>query len=100
MRNHPFDKPGQFYRGNTHAHSTRSDGSLSPAELASTYRDRGYDFIAVTDHYMERFGFPVTDTTDLRTRGTLHLHARAGLGRMLKAWHPSAYGSGMRTTRS
>jgi hypothetical protein len=68
VRNQPFDKPGQFYRGNTHAHSVNSDGSLTPAEVVAAYRDRDYDFVAVTDHYMERFGFPVTDTRDLRTR--------------------------------
>jgi hypothetical protein len=67
VRNQPFDKPGQFYRGNTHAHSTRSDGSLTPKELVSAYRDQGYDFLAVTDHFMERFDYPVTDTSRLRT---------------------------------
>jgi hypothetical protein len=28
VKNLPFDKPGRFYRGNLHAHSTVSDGSL------------------------------------------------------------------------
>jgi hypothetical protein len=27
----------------------------------------GYDFLALTDHFMERYGFPVTDTTPYRT---------------------------------
>jgi hypothetical protein len=26
----PFDKPGRFYRGNLHTHSTRSDGTMPP----------------------------------------------------------------------
>ena len=67
MRNHPFDQPGTFWRGNTHAHTTFSDGSLTPKEIVTAYKDRGYDFLAVTDHFMERFDFPVTDTRDLRT---------------------------------
>ena len=69
MRNFPFDQPGTFYKGNIHAHSTNSDGSKSPRELVATYRDRGYDFMAVTDHHMERYGYPVTDTRELRTPG-------------------------------
>ena len=68
MRNFPFDKPGKFYRGNLHAHTTNSDGTLSPKELIKVYRDEGYDFVAATDHFMERFNFPITDTTDYRTR--------------------------------
>ena len=67
MRNFPFDKPGQFYRGNVHAHTTNSDGTLSPKDLITAYRDEGYDFIAATDHFMDRFDYPVTDTRDLRT---------------------------------
>lgn len=67
MLNFPFDKPGTFYRGNLHAHSTNSDGSLSPEEVVAAYKAQGYDFCAVTDHYMERFSFPVTDTRPFRT---------------------------------
>ncbi len=63
----PFDKPGRFYRGNLHTHSVRSDGTLTPEELVTVYRERGYDFLAVTDHFLERYGFPVTDTRALRS---------------------------------
>lgn len=58
--------PGRFFRGNLHCHSDRSDGTLSPAELVRTYREAGYDFLAITDHFEERFGWPVTDTRSLR----------------------------------
>jgi len=45
-------KPGQpFFKGNTHAHSTASDGRLAPAEVFETYRAAGYDFLALTDHW-------------------------------------------------
>lgn len=67
MRNLPFDKPGRFYKGNIHMHSTNSDGLKSPAEAVQAYRERGYDFVALTDHFMERFGFPVSDTSAFRT---------------------------------
>jgi hypothetical protein len=65
----PFDQAGRFYRGNLHTHSTRSDGTLPPAEVAAAYRARGYDFLAITDHFLERYGFPLTDTRSLNAEG-------------------------------
>jgi len=62
----PFDKPGRFYRGNLHTHSTDSDGVLSPEDVCKFYRENGYDFLAVTDHFMERFDWPISDTTPYR----------------------------------
>jgi hypothetical protein len=67
MKSLPFDKAGRFYRGNLHTHSNRSDGTLPPVTVAQTYRDRGYDFLAITDHFQEQYGFPITDTRPLRT---------------------------------
>ena len=58
--------PGRFFRGSLHCHSDRSDGALAPAELARAYRAAGYDFVAITDHFEERYGWPVTDTRALR----------------------------------
>lgn len=63
----PFGRPGRFFRGNLHAHSTNSDGQLTLEQVVEAYRRQGYDFIAVTDHFLERYGFPITDTTALRT---------------------------------
>jgi hypothetical protein len=62
-----FDKPGSFFKGNIHSHSSNSDGLLSPRDVACAYHERGYDFIAITDHFIARYGFPVTDTSCLRT---------------------------------
>lgn len=42
--------PERFYLGDTHLHSTFSDGRLSPAELALVGAARHLDFVAVTDH--------------------------------------------------
>jgi len=64
-----FATPGQFYKGNLHTHSTRSDGLRSPAEVCAMYRDAGYDFLALTDHFTAQHGFPVVDTTEWRTEG-------------------------------
>lgn len=62
-----FTASGQFWRGNLHSHSTNSDGSLSPEEVCSAYREQGYDFICLSDHFRPMFNFPVTDTTPYRT---------------------------------
>jgi hypothetical protein len=63
----PFSKPGKFWRGNLHTHSTRSDGRRSPEEVCTTYREAGYDFLALTDHFVESCGWPITDTRPFRT---------------------------------
>ncbi|MBR3955877.1 MAG: PHP domain-containing protein [Clostridia bacterium] len=36
--------------GDLHMHSTCSDGRQAPAVVASNYRRKGYDFMALTDH--------------------------------------------------
>jgi hypothetical protein len=65
----PFSRPGRFWRGNLHTHSDRSDGALPPEEVGQRYREAGYDFLAVTDHFRAEYGFPLTDTRPLRTPG-------------------------------
>ncbi|MEN8649703.1 CehA/McbA family metallohydrolase [Streptomyces sp. 21So2-11] len=63
----PFNQPGRFWRGNLHTHSDQSDGALSHEETARHYREAGYDFLAVTDHFRAEYGFPLTDTRSQRT---------------------------------
>ena len=46
----PFTQPGRWFKGSIHIHSTASDGKLTPDEVITWYRDRGYHFIALTDH--------------------------------------------------
>ena len=47
-----IDKNGdRWYRGNLHTHPTISDGRKSPEDVKARYRDMGYDFIALTDHW-------------------------------------------------
>ena len=37
-------------KGALHIHTTCSDGELTPQEAADAYEERGFDFIAFTDH--------------------------------------------------
>ncbi|WP_394347653.1 CehA/McbA family metallohydrolase [Rhodobacter capsulatus] len=62
-----FTAPGRFWRGNLHCHSDRSDGALSPKEVCRRYAAEGYDFLALTDHFVGRYGYPITDTAQFRT---------------------------------
>src|SRR5215469_6658312 len=39
-----------WLRGNLHAHSTFSDGALPPEAVIAAYEQRGYDFLALSDH--------------------------------------------------
>ncbi len=61
-----FQADGRFFRGNLHGHSTGSDGAIDAEEVCRRYKAAGYDFVAVTDHFLERFDYPVTDTTPYR----------------------------------
>jgi hypothetical protein len=58
---------GRFWRGNLHCHSDRSDGLRGPDEVVAAYRGAGYDFLALSDHFEERYGWRVTDTSHLRS---------------------------------
>lgn len=90
-----FDAQGRFYKGNIHGHSNRSDGALSPKEVCQRYKAAGYDFIALTDHFLPVYDFPITDTRAFRSEGFstilgAEVHAPATeLGEM---WHILAVG--------
>jgi len=51
-----YDYSGKWFKGNLHMHTTRSDGRLSLAETCAYYAERGYDFIAITDHRIPFIG--------------------------------------------
>lgn len=63
----PFSTLGTFWRGNLHTHSHLSDGRLPPADVIAAYRDAGYDFMALTDHFLERYDWRMADTRALRS---------------------------------
>ena len=95
MRLSAFSAPGRFWRGNLHTHSTRSDGVLPPEEVCRRYRAEGYDFLALTDHFVGKFGYPIVDTVPLRSEGfTTLLGAELHSGPMQNGelWHILAVG--------
>lgn len=42
----------KYYKLGLHLHTTLSDGSKSPEEVAKEYKEDGYDAIALTDHWV------------------------------------------------
>jgi hypothetical protein len=46
-----YQRGGHWFKGNTHIHSTCSDGGKTIAELEAMYAGRGYDFLFRTDHW-------------------------------------------------
>ena len=90
-----FSSPGRFWRGNLHTHSTRSDGHRSPEQVCAFYRESGYDFLALTDHFLECYDFPITDTRSFRASDfTTILGAELHTGQTLlgELWHILAVG--------
>jgi hypothetical protein len=59
----PFDGEGIWLRCALHAHTTNSDGELSPDLLVHHYEWAGYDVLAITDHWVR--------TVERSTRGLL-----------------------------
>ncbi|MEE4119499.1 MAG: CehA/McbA family metallohydrolase [Paracoccaceae bacterium] len=95
MQDRAFARPGRFFRGNLHTHSSVSDGALPPGEVCRRYAAHGYDFIALTDHFLGCFGYPVTDTTRFRTARFTTLpgaELHAGAMENGEIWHILAVG--------
>jgi len=90
-----FSAPGRFWRGNLHTHSDLSDGCLSVEEVCRRYAAEGYDFLALTDHFIGRYGYPIADTTPYRSNSfTTILGAELHSGAMENGelWHILAVG--------
>ena len=91
----PFSTPGRFWRGNLHTHSNLSDGGLAPDAVIAAYQRNGYGFLQLSEHFLERFGWPIADTRAFRSNAftTLigaELHAMAtSVGEL---WHILAVG--------
>jgi hypothetical protein len=77
-----FQQSGTFFKGNLHTHSTRSDGKWEPDAVVDAYRNAGYDFMSLTDHFLPAryFGkdsdhfITVTDTSALNSPDFLTIH--------------------------
>ncbi|MEH7829528.1 PHP domain-containing protein [Gemmobacter denitrificans] len=95
MRPIAFSQPGQFWRGNLHTHSTLSDGVLPPEDVCRRYRAEGYDFLALTDHFIGAYGYPIADTLPFRAPGfttLLGAELHSGPMRNGELWHILAVG--------
>jgi histidinol phosphatase-like PHP family hydrolase len=91
----PFSTPGRFWRGNLHTHSTLSDGGLPPHQVIEAYKNAGYDFLQLSEHFLERFEWPIADTRRWRSNNftTLigaEIHAPAT--KVGELWHILAVG--------
>ncbi|MFH1941110.1 MAG: CehA/McbA family metallohydrolase [bacterium] len=40
----------EWFKGNTHTHTTQSDGDSSPEAVATWYKEHGYQFLVLSDH--------------------------------------------------
>ena len=47
-----YSTTGNWYKGNTHIHSTASDGAKTFSEIAELYAGDNYDFLFRTDHWV------------------------------------------------
>ncbi len=63
----PFSTPGRFWRGNLHTHSNLSDGALEPKAVVEAYKNAGYDFMQLSEHFIGNFDFPIADTRSFRS---------------------------------
>jgi predicted metal-dependent phosphoesterase TrpH len=63
----PFAAPGRFWRGNLHTHSNLSDGALEPKAVVDAYKNAGYDFMQLSEHFIGNFDFPIADTRSFRS---------------------------------
>jgi predicted metal-dependent phosphoesterase TrpH len=63
----PFSLKGRFWRGNIHTHSNLSDGALPLDNVVEAYREAGYDFLQLSEHFVRRYRWPLADTRKFRT---------------------------------
>lgn len=95
MNHLPFDKSGRFWKGNLHTHCTESDGRFTTEQVCQKYREAGYDFLAITNHFLRQFDFPITETRhfctdEFTTLNGAELHVPAT--EMGEVWHLLAVG--------
>ncbi|MEM7535148.1 MAG: CehA/McbA family metallohydrolase [Chloroflexota bacterium] len=95
MQHLPFDKPGHFWKGNLHTHCTQSDGRLTTEQVRQKYQEAGYDFVAITNHFTQRYNYPITavrhlctDDFTMLTGAELHVPTTE----MGEVWHIVAVG--------
>lgn len=73
----------RWYKGCTHVHTLWSDADGAPEEVASWYREHGYQFLVLSDHNLLQTGekwFPIDHPTDTRLSGARVAELRARFG--------------------
>ncbi len=65
----PFSSPGWFWRGNIHTHSSQSDGALPTEGVVTAYKNAGYDFLMLSEHFIALYKWPINDTRKFRSNG-------------------------------
>jgi predicted metal-dependent phosphoesterase TrpH len=63
----PFSLKGRFWRGNLHTHSDLSDGARPLGATVEAYREAGYDFVQISEHFIGRYRYPIADTRAWRS---------------------------------
>lgn len=58
-------KKFRWLKGDTHMHTTHSDGRLSRQQLAEKAKAKGLDYIFITDHNNKLEGLPMPEVKDL-----------------------------------
>lgn len=75
-----YDCSGKWFKGNLHMHTTRSDGRLTLAEASALYAERGYDFIAITDHRVPFVGTECDEQLPIMVLDGIELDGRDDQG--------------------
>jgi len=65
----PFLQEGQWYKAALHVHGTASDGDVNVPERMKQYREKGYDIVAITDHWHTNTIEGLSDETFLVMNG-------------------------------
>ncbi len=52
------------FKGDTHLHTTESDGLFTPTETVSAYYEAGFDYMAITDHHTYKGSAETAATMD------------------------------------
>ncbi len=69
MKEYLLPEEGHFYKANLHAHSTVSDGRMTPKEIKEAYKAKGYSVVAFTDHEVMVDHGDLTDGDFLALKG-------------------------------
>jgi hypothetical protein len=85
MPTHVFLQKGTWFKCALHAHTTNSDGELSPSDLARHYEEAGFDALVITDHWIRTVEpsterllvIPGTELDALRRDGKTYAHVLA-----------------------